>query len=212
MRLYYHPFSTNARRAVMTAFELNVPVELVLVDLQKREQQQPAFLAKNPAGRVPVLEDGAVILPESHAIMLYLATSSKGQTLYPSDVEAQAQVNRWMFWCAAHFQPAISVLNWENFVKKVAGLGVPDPAEILRGERLVKETAALLDAHLASREWMAGSTMTLADISLATPLMTAKAAQLPVAQFRHLQNWFARIERRESWQRTTPPATSVAPS
>ncbi|HWM66252.1 MAG TPA: glutathione S-transferase family protein [Steroidobacteraceae bacterium] len=212
MRLYYHPFSTNARRAVMTTIELNVPVELVLVDLQKREQQQPAFLAKNPAGRVPVLEDGAVILPESHAIMLYLATSSKGQTLYPSDVQAQAQVNRWMFWCAAHFQPAISVLNWENFVKKVAGLGVPDPAEILRGERLVKETAALLDAHLASREWVAGSTMTLADISLATPLMTAKAAKLPVAQFRHLQDWFARIEGRESWQRTNPPATSVAPS
>ena len=212
MRLYFHPFSSNARRAVITAFELNIPVELVLVDLPKREQQQPAFLAKNPAGRVPVLEDGAVILPESHAIMLYLATSSKGQTLYPSDVQAQAQVNRWMFWCAAHFQPAISVLNWENFVKKVAGLGTPDAAEILRGERLVKETAALLDAHLASREWVAGPAMTLADISLATPLMTMKAANLPVAQFRHLQDWFARIEGRESWQRTNPPATSVAPS
>jgi glutathione S-transferase len=211
MRLYFHPFSSNARRAVITAFELNIPVELVLVDLPKREQQQPAFLAKNPAGRVPVLEDGPVILPESHAIMLYLASRSKDQTLYPSDVQSQAQVNRWMFWCAAHFQPAISVLNWENFVKKIAGLGVPDAAEILRGERLVKETAALLDAHLASREWVAGPAMTLADISLATPLMTMKAANLPVAPFRHLQDWFARIEGRESWQRTRPPAPSGAP-
>jgi glutathione S-transferase len=73
MRLYYHPFSTNARRAVITAIELAAPVELVLVDLVKREQRQPAFLARNPAGRVPVLEDGDFLLPESHAIMIHLA-------------------------------------------------------------------------------------------------------------------------------------------
>lgn len=205
MRLYYHPFSSNARRAVMTTIELGTPVELVLVDLPKREQRQPAYLARNPAGRVPLLEDGSVILPESHAIMLYLVAQSAGQTLYPSDLAGQAQVNRWMFWCSAHFQPAISVLNWELFVKKVAGLGEPDPAEIARGERLVQEVASLLDSHLASREWVAGNNMTLADLSIATPLMTMKQAKLPVAQFKHLQSWFARMQGRESWQRTNPP-------
>src|SRR5256885_9844274 len=76
MRLYHHPFSSNARRAVITALELNTPIELVLVDLPKREHRQPAFLARNPAGRVPVLEDGSVILPESHAIMLYLVAQA----------------------------------------------------------------------------------------------------------------------------------------
>jgi glutathione S-transferase len=205
MRLYHHPFSSNARRAVMTAIELNTPVELVLVDLQKREQRQPAFLAKNPAGRVPVLEDGAVILPESHAIMLYLVSQAANQTLYPAELAGQAQVNRWMFWCAAHFQPAISVLNWERLVKKIAGFGEPDPAEIARGERLVQEVGSLLDSHLASREWVAGNNMTLADISMATPLMAMKDAMLPVAQFKHLQSWFARMQARESWQRTNPP-------
>ena len=81
MRLYHHPFSTNARRAVITALELNTPLELVLVDLPKREQRQPAFLARNPAGRVPVLEDGSVILPESHAIMLYLVAQAANQKI-----------------------------------------------------------------------------------------------------------------------------------
>jgi glutathione S-transferase len=47
--------------------------------------------------------------------------------------------------------------------------------------------------------------MTLADISLATPLMTLKQAQLPVAPFKHLQSWFARMQGRESWQKTNPP-------
>ena len=210
MRLYYHPFSSNARRAVITAIELAAPVELVLVDLVKREQRQSAFLARNPAGRVPVLEDGDLVLPESHAIMLYLAERSAGQTLYPSDLRARAQVNRWMFWCAAHFQPAISVLNWEHFVKRIAGLGAPDASEIMRGERLVQETAGLLDSHLASREWVAGPAMTLADISLATPLMTIATAKLPVTQFKHIQSWFARIQARESWQRTASPAPGAA--
>jgi glutathione S-transferase len=212
MRLYYHPFSSNARRAVMTAIELDAPVELVLVDLAKRENRQPAFLARNPAGRVPVLEDGDFVLPESHAIMLYLAERSAGQTLYPSELQEQAQVNRWMFWCAAHFQPAISVLNWEHVVKRLVGLGAPDASEIMRGERLVQETAALLDSHLASREWVAGPAMTLADISLATPLMTIATAKLPVTQFKHLYGWFARMEARESWKRTASPFPGVAAS
>jgi glutathione S-transferase len=195
----------NARRAVITALELAAPVELVLVDLVKREQRQPAFLALNPAGRVPVLEDGDLVLPESHAIMIYLAERSPAQTLYPSDARARALVNRWMYWCAAHFQPAISVLNWEHVVKGLAGLGVTDPSEVLRGEKLVQETAALLDSHLASREWIAGPTMTLADISLAAPLMATTKAKLPVTQFTHLRSWFERIQARASWQRTAFP-------
>jgi len=210
MRLYYHPMSTNARRAVIAAIELAIPVQLVLVDLAKREQRQPAFLTKNPAGRVPVLEDGDVVLPESHAIMIYLAQRSPGQMLYPQEPQAQAQVNRWMFWCAAHFQPAISVLNFEHVVKGLAGLGAPDASEIIRGERLVQETAALLDAHLASRDWVAGPAMTLADISLATPLMAIATAKLPVAQFKHLNSWFARLQARESWQKTALPAPGAA--
>jgi glutathione S-transferase len=210
MRLYYHPLSSNARRAVITAFELDAPVELVFVDLVKREQRQPTFLAKNPAGRVPVLEDDSFVLTESHAIMIYLAERAGGQTLYPTDLQAQAQVNRWMYWCAAHFQPAIAVLNWERVVKKLAGLGVPDASEIMRGERLVQEMAAILDAHLAAREWVAGPAMTLADISLATPLMATETAKLPVAPFKHLHSWFARMQARESWQRTAPAVPVVA--
>jgi glutathione S-transferase len=106
----------------------------------------------------------------------------------------------------AHFQPAISVLNWEHVVKGLAGLGVTDPSEVLRGEKLVQETAALLDSHLASHEWVAGSTMTLADISLAAPLMATARAKLPVTQFEHLRSWFERMQARESWQRTAFPA------
>lgn len=199
MRLHYHPFSTNARRAVVTAFEIRVPVEFVRVDLQKKEQRSPAFLQLNPAGRVPVLEDSDLVLSESHAIMIHLADRASQAALYPSDSNARAQVNRWMFWCAAHFQPATSVLNWERMVKPMIGLGGPDPKEEERGERLIAETAGLLDAHLSKHQWLVGAHLTLADISLATPLLSTQRAGLPVLEYRHLQRWYGQIQELESW-------------
>jgi glutathione S-transferase len=69
MRLYHHPFSSNSRRAILAAIQLDVPVELVLVDLKNGEQRKPEFLRLNPNGKVPVLVDGDFVLWESHAIM-----------------------------------------------------------------------------------------------------------------------------------------------
>ena len=203
MRLYYNPRSSNSRRAVMTALHLNAPVERVLVDLVKSEQRQPPFLKLNPAGRVPVLEDDGFVLPESHAIMLYLTDKTPGQSLYPADSRARAEVNRWLFWCSHHFMPAISVLNWENMVKGLVGLGAPDPGELKRGERLVTETASLLDAHLANREWVAGPGLTLADFSIAAPLMSTVPAKLPVTHYANLQAWFARVQALDAWKKTS---------
>lgn len=202
MRLYYYPWSMNARRAVMTALHLNLPVELVAIDLAKGEQRTPEFRALNPNGRVPVLVDGDFKLWESHAIMQYLADKTPGQTVYPSDLRGRADVNRWLFWSAQHFTPAVSVLNWERAIKPMLGAGAPDPVEVARGERLIGECAPVLDAHLAGREWVAGPKLTLADIALATPLMATQHAQLPVAQYTNLQSWFARVQALDAWKRT----------
>ena len=202
MRLYYSPLSGNSRRAVMAVLHLQAPVELVRVDLPKGEHRQPPFLQMNPAGRVPVLEDEDFYLPESHAIMTYVADRTPGQTLYPTELRARAQVNRWMFWSAHHLTPAISMLNWEHVVKRILGLGDPDPNEVKRGERLVTETAGLLDRHLEGREWIAGPDLTLADLSIAAPLMSTVPAKLPVAGFSNLQAWFARVQALEAWQKS----------
>ncbi len=204
MRLYHHPFSFNARRAVMAAIELGSPVELVFVDLAQGAQRQPQFLELNPNHRVPVLEDDGFILWESHAIMQYLADKTPGQTLYPIAIRARADVNRWLFWCAHHFSPAVSVLNWEHVIKGLIGLGGPDPGEIKRGETLVSEFAGVLDAHLSGRDWICGEAPTLADLAIATPLAQIEQARLPVGQLRHLQSWFSRVRDLAAWQKTRP--------
>ncbi|MFO0589372.1 MAG: glutathione S-transferase family protein [Polyangiaceae bacterium] len=203
MRLYHNPVSSNARRAVMTALQLNVPVELVRVDLAKGEQRQPDYLKMNPNGRVPVLDHDGFLLTESHAIMTYLADITPQQTLYPTAVRERADVNRWLFWSAAHFQPAVSVLNWEHMVKGILNLGPANPAEVARGERLFLECGRVLDAHLADRTWIAQDRLTLADIALSTPLMSLKVAKLPADDFKHLLAWHGRMTELDIWKKTS---------
>src|SRR5581483_5898936 len=164
---YQHPMSANSRAATLVALQLKAPVELVFVDLAKGEQRLPAYLKLNPNHRVPVLEDGDFYLWESRAIMQYLADKTPGQTLYPTEIRARADVNRWLFWCGQHFAPSISIFFWENVVKPMIGRGAPDRAELQRGEPLFNEFAAVLDQHLADRKWVSADTLTLADLSIA---------------------------------------------
>ena len=136
MRLYQHPMSANSRAATLAALQLKAPVELVFVDLAKGEQREPEYLKLNPNHRVPVLEDDGFHLWESRAIMQYLADKTPGQTVYPAEARARADVNRWLFWCGQHFAPAIGIYFWENLVKPMIGRGAPDPAELKRAEPL----------------------------------------------------------------------------
>ena len=209
MRLYHHPLSSNARRAVMAALQLAPhlpePVELVLVDLTQGEHRQPDFLRLNPHGKVPVLLDGDFALTESLAIMEYLAERAPGQTLWPANPQARADVNRWMFWSAQHLMPPVSVLNWERFVKGLVTGEAADPARLGQGEAEFHTHASLLDAHLAGREWVCGDALSLADFSLAAPLMHLQTARLPIAPYEHLQTWWARVRDLPAWQASEPP-------
>ena len=206
MRLYYHPLSSNSRRAVLTAAHLHAPVELVLVDLFKGEHVAPGFLQLNPNHKVPVLDDDGFVLWESHAIMQYLADRTPGQTLYPKGLRERSDVNRWLFWCAAHWMPAIGALNWENHIKGLLGLGAPDAAIVARGEEQMRELGAVLDAHLAQRAWISGDALTLADFAIAAPLADSARARLPVENLAHVQRWFAAVRALDAWTSTEPQA------
>src|SRR5574337_1935568 len=131
MKLYYSPLSSNSRKVRMVAALLDISLELHNVELPKGEQRTPQYLAINPMGKVPVLVDGDFVLPESAAIMIYLAESKPGNTLYPADRHARAEVNRWLFWAANHFSPAAVALVFEKFLKKKFFNGDdPDPVQV----------------------------------------------------------------------------------
>lgn len=100
MKLYYAE-TLNPRKACAVAKYLNAPVEFVRVDLRTGEQRKPPYLAVNPNGKVPALQDGKNLIWESNAIMGYLARSA-GSDLWPNDAR-QIDVLRWLSWDAQHF-------------------------------------------------------------------------------------------------------------
>jgi glutathione S-transferase len=206
MRLYYSPVSSNSRRALLAAVHLGADLDLTRVDLRNGAQRTPDFLAKNPNGKVPVLEDDGFFLWESNAIMQYLADRTPGQTVYPTDVRARADVNRWLFWSAHHFAPAVGALGWENFVKPLLGKGAPDLEAVKRGEAVFLELARVLDRHLADKKWIAQGALTLADFAVAAPLMSIERAKLPMRGLNRVGVWFARVQALDAWRLTSEPS------
>lgn len=204
MQLYFHPMSSNARRAHMTAILLGLSPELVLVDLAKGEQRKPEYLALNPNGKVPTLVDGDVVLWESLAIMTYLAEKTPGQTLYPLALAQRIHVQKWLCWSAAHWGPACGTLTYEHFLKRMFGQGEPNPYAVERAMTWFNDAARTLDATLARSRYVVGETLTLADLSIAAPLMYTPVAQLPVSGHANIARWFGEIQALDAWKATEP--------
>ena len=205
MKLYSFPYSSNARKARMAALLLGIDLELVTVDLGKGDQRKPEYLAINPMGRVPALDDNGFMLWESNAIMAYLADKKPGNTLYPAAAQPRADVNRWLFWAANHWSPAVAALVFENLLKARFNLGAPEPVQVKRQEDSVRTFGSVLDAHLAKRQWVCGSAITIADLAIAAILMWTGPAKFPVQSFGHVQSWFARVKGLDAWKQTEPP-------
>lgn len=201
MQLYQHPFSSNARRVLMAADHLGVKLDLVEINLANPDDRR-RLMEINDNNKIPVLIDGSFILTESCAIMQYLADGTPGQTLWPHDRVAQADVNRWMFWSAQHFSPAIGVLTWENVWKKTVTGEDADVNELARGARDLARAAAVLDKHMATRRWIVGDDVTLADYAVAAPLMYKDLARLPLDDYPHLLAWFERVRELPAWRNT----------
>ncbi|HKV97509.1 MAG TPA: glutathione S-transferase family protein [Gammaproteobacteria bacterium] len=204
MKLYYSPLSSNSRKVRIVAALLGIELELQNVDLTKGAQRTPEYLAINLMGKVPVLADGDFVLPESAAIMIYLAETKSGNTLYPAERRARAEVNRWLFWAANHWAPAVVALVFEKVLKqRYFNGGEPDPVQIKRQEDQIARFAKVLDAQLAKHPWVAGETLTLADISIAPAF--AAFVTLPIQSHAHIPGWLKRIQTLPAWQATEPP-------
>ena len=204
MKLYYHPKSPNATAVLAVARELGIELELREINLPAGEQRQPAFLRINPNGKVPTLEDGDFILWESGAIMQYLASKKPGNSLWPADDRTRADITRWQLWRFGEWGKGAGALIWERLVKKFIGAGDADPAKIKEGLELFNIGAAVLNGHLERRDYLVGTKPTLADFSVAVPMVYAVPAGLPLESYSGIRQWYGRIEKIESWKKSLP--------
>ncbi|MBS0246847.1 MAG: glutathione S-transferase family protein [Proteobacteria bacterium] len=210
MMLYGFPPSPRTWVARAVAAQLGIPLEFEIIDLSKGQQQAPDYRAINPTGRTPTLVDGDFKLWETTAIMHYLA-GQRPNTLWPDDVRSRADIVRWQSWTLAHWEKESCVpLVFERLVKPILGAGPPDEAAIARGLTSFARDAKVLEAHLASRPYLVGNALTLADFSVAGPLVYFERAGIPLADYPKLHEWFGRVTSLPCWKETAPQAPAAA--
>ena len=210
MKLVGFPPSPRTWAARAVAAQLGVPLELEFVDLTKGQQHSPEYRAINPTGRSPTLVDGDFKLWETTAIMHYLA-ARKPNTLWPDDARVRADIVRWQSWTLAHWEKESCVpLVFERIVKQILGAGPPDEAVIKRALDNFARDAKLLEAHLARQPYLVGNTLTLADFSVAGPLLYHERAGIPLADYPTLREWFGRVTGLPCWKETAPQFSAAA--
>jgi glutathione S-transferase len=191
MILHEDPRSGNCYKIRLTAAHLGVPLEFRSYDVMKSETRTPEFLAQvNANGRIPVLEDGDKLLPESNAACFYLAD---GSALIPTDRFERSDMLRWMFWEQYNHEPNIATLRfWLAFVgvEKLSDL----QRQLIPAKREAGEAAlALMDRHLSDREWFVGKSLSLADIALYAYTHVASGGGFDLAQYPAVSAWLNRL-------------------
>lgn len=186
MKLYHHPLSGHAHRARLFLSLLGVDHELVHVDLAQGVHKQPAFLALNPFGQVPVLDDDGTVVADSNAILVYLARKLQRSDWLPEAPAAAAEVQRWLSVAAGPiaYGPAAARL--------VTVFGAPfRPEEVIpRAHGIL----ALMEARLADRPFLTGTAPTVADVALYSYTARAPEGNVDLLPYPQVRAWLARIE------------------
>ncbi|MFP3448026.1 glutathione S-transferase family protein [Pseudomonas sp. SIMBA_067] len=186
IKLYNFPKSGHAHRIELMLSLLNLPTELVFVDLAKGAHKQPDFLALNPFGQVPVIDDNGTVIADSNAILVYLAKKYDNGTWLPEEPAAAARVQRWLSVAAGPlaFGPAAARLV------TVFGAAFNTDEVIARAHTLLK----VIDAELAKMPFLAGSTPTIADIANYSYIAHAPEGNVSLEPYANVRSWLARIE------------------
>jgi len=174
MKLYEFP-PTRSIRARWMLQELDIPFEAITVSLQQGEHQQPEYKKINPAGKLPALVDGDFVLTESVAIVLYLAEKAQGQAFIPKDLRERANMYRWLMFTVTELEQPLWRIARNTTLYAEADRS---PSDVSVASREFKEMAAVLEAHMSGRKYVASDHVTLCDFVLAYTLDWGNEARL----------------------------------
>lgn len=187
LRLYRFALSGHSHRAELMLSLLGVPAELVNVDLAKGEHKQPPFLAKNPFGQVPVLEDGALTVSDSNAILVYLAERYDEQARYwPRDPGRRGHVQRWLSVAAGQLSAGPAAARLVRVFNA--------PLDHALAVRKAHDLFTVLEKELQTQPFLVGETPTLADVALYTYTAHAPEGDVSLEAYPAIRNWLSRIE------------------
>jgi glutathione S-transferase len=196
---------------VLTALhELKLEFSLVPVELMTGEHKKPDFMAKQPFGQIPVLEDvDGTLVYESRAIIRYLALkyNANNPSLYPiKDIKAFGLVEQWCSVECSNYDPSISGLCVEDYFKPTFYKSVGDPELVKNHRAKVGPILDVYEAHLAKKKYLTGDNFTLADLfhlpyGFYTFVNTKNGDLLETRP--HLKAWFNSLVARDSWKKAS---------
>ncbi|MGA8756753.1 MAG: glutathione S-transferase family protein [Stellaceae bacterium] len=177
---------SRAFRTLWMAGELGIPYEHVKIDFADGGTRRPEYLAINPNGHVPAIDDDGFNVWESMAINLYLAKKYGSRLgLYPENIENEARVWQWSFWGMTEVErPALTVL-----LNRIGPEDRRDAAAADEAERALADPLKVLDTALAGSPYLLGEHFTVADLNVASILAWARQARINLAAVPNAEMW-----------------------
>ena len=182
--------SINERKVVLTAQWLGIPFDRTDAGSEFGVVKTPEYLAMNPNALVPTIEDDGFRLWESNVVVRYLCARHSEGVLYPRELQARFDAERWMDWQQTTLNPA----GRNAFVQLVRTASEQRDAKLI--EQSIAATDRLLrmlDAHLARQPFMAGDSFTMADIPIACEMHRWRGTPVPQIELPHVDRWYAGI-------------------
>jgi len=182
---------TRAFRALWIAKELGLDYEHVPVEIGSAGARQPEYLAVNPNGRLPAIDDDGFVLWESLAITLYLA--KKHGRLYPATLEGEAKAWQWSLWAVQEVDRGVNI--WSLHAVRLP----PEDRDAARRDealRVIAPPFGVLDATLGDRSYLLGDDFTVADLNVAAVI--SRAIEMDLSATPHLALWLKRCLDRPS--------------
>lgn len=199
LRLYDYAASANCYKVRLLLAQLELEYERIPIDIFAGETLTDEYAAMNPMRTTPVLQttDGRH-LPESNAILLYLADST---ALLPDDVFERAQVVRWLIYEQTDVIPTMGGLRF----RLLAGRLQPTDDEAVRRKQGGEQVLRLLDDHLTGREFFVGDGYSVADIGIYGYVHVAHEAGIELRPYRNVVRWLERVRSRPAYMNDLMP-------
>jgi glutathione S-transferase len=175
---------TRAFRAIWMAKELGLDYEHVPIEIGPAGARKPEYLAVNPNGRLPAIEDDGFVLWESQAITLYLAKKHSTGTLYPATLEGEAKAWQWSLWAANEVERAVNI--WS-----LHAIRLPpedrDPEKLADALAVVSAPFRVLDGAIGDNAHLLGDDFTVADLNVAAVI--SRAVDMDLSATPRLAQW-----------------------
>lgn len=186
IQLYRHILSGHSHRAELFLSLLGLSFERIDIDLAAGVHKHPEFLKINPFGQVPAIDDGGLVISDSNAILVYLATQYADSSWLPRDPEGAAAVQRWLSVAAGQiaYGPAAARL--------VTVFGAKLDCD--RAKTITHNLFKLMEAHLENQQFLVGDRPTIADVANYSYIAHAPEGDVSLQPYPNIRAWLTRIE------------------